>query len=473
MRTTVKRIHFVGIGGVGMSGIAEMLLRLGEYQVSGSDIANSRLIQHLQSLGAEIQFHHQVDLVCQADVLVYSSAIKDDNPELLEARKNRIPIISRAAMLAELMRFKHGIAVAGTHGKTTTTSLLATALIEAKLDPTYVVGGVMNASNRNVNVGKGNWMVVEADESDASFLHLQPLLSIITNVDLDHMQTYADDTQKLHQTFIEFIHNLPFYGTCIACWDDHGVQQILPRLSRRVLTYGFSEGADYQLFNYRQQGFQGMFKIRHYQHNEQHELGEFMINMPGKHNALNAAATLVLAADLDIDMDAVQHALANFSGVNRRFSIHHPCRLGKVSLTWLNDYAHHPTEIKATAEALQAGWQKMPTDRRRILVFQPHRYSRTHDLFDDFIRVLSEIDMDLLILTEVYAASETPIPSATSEALAQALRLRGQTQVMVLADQQQLAENLPNLVNENDWLISMGAGSISNWMNDLLTIEPN
>ena len=450
----------VGIGGVGMSGIAEMLIRLGQYEVTGSDVATGKMIKRLLKLGAKIQIGHHVDLVAKADVLVYSSAIDDDNLELIEARNNRIPILSRAEMLAELMRFKKGIAVAGTHGKTTTTSILATTLGEGNIDPTFVVGGVLNATKSNAKLGKGEYMVVEADESDASFLQLKPTISVITNIDFDHMSTYADSPEKLHQTFIDFVHHLPFYGTCIVCIDDEGVRHILPSLTRRIIRYGFAEDADYRIQGYQQQGFQGVFSVSY----RGESLGQFCLNMPGKHNASNAVVSIVIANELGVAMSQIRRSLRQFPGVGRRFSLRQNCQLGKATISWLDDYAHHPTEIAATCQAIQNAWPK----QRKVLVFQPHRYSRTRDLFDDFVRVLSNCQANLLIITEVYAANEPPIPTADGETLTHTLRLRGMKDVLFIAAKEELQQTLRSIVDEGDILISMGAGNLVNWVAEIV-----
>lgn len=459
IETTIKRIHMVGIGGVGMSGIAQMLHHIG-YQVSGSDIATSKSLDKLAKMGIAIHIGHTKKVVKKVDVLVYSSAIDESNIEIKTARKRRIPIISRAAMLGELMRFRKGIAVAGTHGKTTTTSLLSLTLIEAGLQPTYVIGGILNATSSNAALGQGQYIVAEADESDASFLQLLPILAVVTNIDLDHMSTYQDDPEQLQNTFIKFIHNLPFYGTCVMCLDDEGVQKVLPHIMRRVITYGFNQEADFQITKYQQQKTKGIFTVLDKRTKQQKQ---WEVNMPGKHNALNALACTIVAAQLEIGDAAIEKILREFSGVGRRFSITENCQLDHKSYTWVDDYAHHPREIDATREAFTHAYEQS-----KIVVFQPHRYSRTRDLFDDFVTSLSQFDVRILILTEVYAATEERITGADTEALISALRLRGINNVIFAHDQEELYQVLSNVIEADDVLLTMGAGSISNWMGEFV-----
>ncbi len=462
MDSKVQHIHMVGIGGVGMSGIAQMLYSTG-YQVSGSDIAFSKSLRKLDNMGIAIHIGHSAEWVDKADVLVYSSAIGEDNIEMQTAREKRIPVISRASMLGELMRFRKGIAVAGTHGKTTTTSLLALTLAEANLDPTYVIGGILNSTSSNAQLGEGEYIVAEADESDASFLQLQPVLSIVTNIDLDHMSTYQDDPEKLQRTFIEFIHQLPFYGVCIVCIDDIGVQKIIPQLTRRIITYGFYKEADFQIIEYRQEGITSFFEVEDKKNQRKFE---WQLNMPGKHNALNALACAITADELGIDKKASTKVLQNFSGVGRRFTVTENCLIGDKGYTWVDDYAHHPREIDATREAFTNAYTQS-----KIVVFQPHRYSRTRDLFDDFVTSLSQFEVRILILTEVYAATEEPIVGADTEALISALRLRGINNVIFVHNQEEMNQVLTRVIEQDDVVLSMGAGSISAWMNEFTQLE--
>lgn len=455
MQHMTRNVHFVGIGGVGMSGLAQMLYNL-NYNVSGSDIAHSNTLRKLENMGINIFIGHSAKAVKNADVLVYSSAIDKDNIEIAKARQMRIPVISRAAMLGELMRFRKGIAVAGTHGKTTTTSLLSLALIEAGLQPTYVIGGVLKSTSLNAQLGQGEYLVAEADESDASFLQLLPVLAIVTNIDLDHMSTYQDDPRNLQRTFIEFIHHLPFYGTCVMCIDDPGVQKISPEISRRVITYGFDKQADFQIVSYQQENTRGLFQVLD---KKTKQNSSWEINMPGKHNALNALACIVMAKELKIDPLSIHKVLKNFSGVGRRFTITEHCKLKDKTYTWVDDYAHHPREIDVTRLAFMQAYKQS-----KIVVFQPHRYSRTYDLFDDFVTSLSQFDARILILTQVYAATEEPIVGADTDALINALRLRGINNVIFAHSQEELYQILTNVIEDDDALLSMGAGNISSWL---------
>ncbi|HSN23478.1 MAG TPA: UDP-N-acetylmuramate--L-alanine ligase, partial [Methylomicrobium sp.] len=407
----IKRIHFVGIGGTGMSGIAEVLLNL-VYEVSGSDIKESAVTQRLNGLGVEVTIGHRRENVTEADVVVVSSAVDRSNDEVDQAYLDRIPVIPRAEMLAELMRFRFGIAVAGTHGKTTTTSLVASMLAEGGLDPTFVIGGRLNSAGTNARLGLGNYLVAEADESDASFLYLQPMIAIVTNIDQDHMATYQGSYQRLKDTFIEFLHHLPFYGMAILCMDDEGVREILPLLSKPVTTYGIHEESDVRAVNIVQQGMNKTFTVL--------RRGDFpslevVLNLPGWHNMLNSLAAITVASRLGIDDRAIVASLRAFKGVGRRFQINGHIDLPEGKLTLVDDYGHHPREIAATLEALHQAWP----ERRSILVFQPHRYTRTRDLFEDFVHVLSTVDV--LILLDVYSAGEALIRGADGRALSRAI----------------------------------------------------
>ncbi len=446
----VKTIHFVGIGGVGMCGIAEVLLNQG-YQVQGSDARSSAVTQRLQQLGAHVFIGHQAANVRQADVLVVSTAIKEDNPELLAARELRIAVVPRAQMLAELMRFRHGIAIAGTHGKTTTTSLMATVFAAAGQDPTYVIGGKLTSSGVNAQLGKSRYLIAEADESDASFLHLQPMVSVVTNIDADHMETYGGDFNKLKQTFIDFLHNLPFYGTAVLCLDDANVRAILPQVSRPYLTYGFTEEADVFATDIEYQGVTSSFVVKRSGHADL----PVRLNMPGRHNVLNSLAVIAVATDEGLADEAIVQGLANFSGVGRRFQRYHPLVASGTKFTLIDDYGHHPTELQATLEAARLAYP----DQRLVWLFQPHRYSRTRDLLDDFAEVLSKVDA--LLLLDVYSAGESQISGADSKSLARAVRARGRVEPIYLDDQAKILPQLETLLQSEDILITQGAGDVA------------
>ncbi|MGZ8226954.1 MAG: UDP-N-acetylmuramate--L-alanine ligase [Methylococcaceae bacterium] len=446
----INRIHFVGIGGTGMSGIAEVLANLG-YQVSGSDIKESPATERLAGLGVAIAIGHKRDNITQVDVVVVSSAIDRSNEEVDEAYINRIPVIPRAEMLAELMRFRFGIAVAGTHGKTTTTSLTASILAEGGLDPTFVIGGRLNSAGVNAKLGLGNYLVAEADESDASFLYLQPMIAIVTNIDQDHMATYQNSYQRLKDTFIEFLHHLPFYGLAVLCLDDEGVREILPHISKPVTTYGVHEDADIRGIDIKQEGMHTTFKVLR---RGDYPVLNVTLNMPGWHNMLNALAAIAVASKLDIDDAAITKSLGAFKGVGRRFQINADLPMGNGKLTLVDDYGHHPREIAATLEALRQAWP----DRRSIVIFQPHRYTRTRDLFEDFVQVLSTVDV--LILMEVYSAGETLIPGADGRALSRAIRVRGQVDPVFVDDREELPEILAGIAKENDVILTLGAGNV-------------
>jgi UDP-N-acetylmuramate--alanine ligase len=447
---TIDRIHFVGIGGTGMSGIAEVLSNLG-YQVSGSDIKESAVTERLAGLGVTIYIGHKRENISQVDVVVVSSAIDRSNEEVDEAYLNRIPVIPRAEMLAELMRFRFGIAVAGTHGKTTTTSLTASILAEGGLDPTFVIGGRLNSAGTNAKLGLGHYLVAEADESDASFLYLQPMMAIVTNIDQDHMATYQGSYQRLKETFLEFLHHLPFYGMAVICMDDQGVREILPEISKPVMTYGVHEDADIRAIDIKQQGMHTSFKV--IRRGNYPEL-DVTLNMPGWHNMLNALAAIGVATRLDVDDDAIIKSLGAFKGVGRRFQINGDLVLENGIVTLVDDYGHHPREIAATLEALRQAWP----DRRSVIVFQPHRYTRTRDLFEDFVHVLSSVDV--LILMDVYSAGESRIPGADGRALCRAIRMRGQVDPIFVEDLEELAPVLAGIIKADDVLLTMGAGNV-------------
>ncbi|QYK12567.1 UDP-N-acetylmuramate--L-alanine ligase [Shewanella rhizosphaerae] len=445
----VKRIHFVGIGGAGMGGIAEVLVNEG-YRLSGSDIAENAVTARLKRLGAAIFIGHSADQVEGADVVVVSTAIDASNPEILAAQERRIPIVRRAEMLAELMRYRHGVAVAGTHGKTTTTSLIASVYGQAERDPTFVIGGLLNSAGTNARLGKSRYLIAEADESDASFLHLQPMVSVVTNIEADHMDTYEGDFEKLKSTFVDFLHNLPFYGVAVACIDDPVVREILPRIGRKVVTYGFSDDADVQALNFEQQGYSSRFTVRR----EGMADLDLRVNLPGRHNVLNALAAIAVATEDEIEDEAIIRALDEFQGIGRRFQ-----QLGEFTTTagdvmLVDDYGHHPSEVAATIKAARSGWP----DKRLVMIYQPHRYSRTRDLYDDFVEVLAQVDC--LLLLDVYSAGEAPVPGADSRALCRSIRQRGQIDPIFVAEPEQLQTILPGVLQGGDLLLTQGAGNI-------------
>lgn len=447
----IRRIHFIGIGGVGMSGIAEVLLTLG-YQISGSDLHDNAATEHLRQRGAVIFQGHAASHIEGCDAVVVSSAISADNPEVAATQAALIPLVPRAEMLAELMRFRYGIAVAGTHGKTTTTSLVASLLAEGGLDPTFVIGGRLNSAGSNARLGAGRYLVAEADESDASFLYLKPMLAIVTNIDADHLSTYGGDFQRLRDTFVEFLHRLPFYGLAILCTDDPQVRGILPQVGRPMLTYGSADDCDLQAVNIVQNGMQTRFQVRL---PNQAEPWPLTLNLPGRHSVLNALAAIAVALELGVPMSAIQTALENFQGIGRRFQRRGELTIpGGGSVTLIDDYGHHPREVEAVLQAIRAGWP----DRRLVLVFQPHRYSRTRDLLDDFAQVLSNVD--LLLLTEVYPAGEKPIPGADGRALSRAVRVRSLIDPVFVEQVTELPRVLPSVLADGDLLLLMGAGNI-------------
>jgi len=448
----VRRIHFVGIGGSGMSGIAEVLLNLG-YQVSGSDLAENAVTRRLAELGAKIALAHAAANVDGADAVVVSTAVGSDNPEVMAARAKRVPIVPRALMLAELMRLKQGVAIAGTHGKTTTTSLVASVLAEGGLDPTFVIGGRLNAAGSNARLGSGEFIVVEADESDASFLHLQPVLAVVTNIDTDHMETYQHDFARLKQAFVQFLQNLPFYGSAILCVDDPNVREILPFVSKPVVTYGFAAEAAVRADAVEHAA--GTMRFRALR--DKAAPLEVTLNLPGRHNVQNALAAIAVATELQVPDAAIQQALADFHGVGRRFQ-----RCGEAALaggghfTLIDDYGHHPAEMTATLAAARGAFP----GRRIVLAFQPHRYTRTRDLFEDFVRVLSTADA--LVLAEVYPAGEAPIVAADGRSLARAVRVAGKVEPVFVDDISQMADAIRRVARDGDVVLTMGAGSIGN-----------
>ncbi len=446
----ISRIHLVGIGGVGMGGIAEVLLNLG-YEVQGSDLRESRVTRRLAKQGATIFLGHDAAHIKGVDVVVVSSAIDTGNPEADAARAQRLPVVRRAEMLAELMRFRHGIAVAGTHGKTTTTSLIASVLAEAGEDPTFVIGGRLVSADSNARLGAGQYLVAEADESDASFTHLQPMLAVVTNIDFDHMETYGGDPERLYASFIEFLHNLPFYGLAVMCADDPGVEQILPQVKRTVLTYGTSPDADIRAVEIGRGDTVSRIRVARPGGSEPLQL---KLNMPGHHNVLNALAAVAVAHELELDDAAVQRALANFEGIDRRLQIIGEHMIAASRVLFVDDYGHHPTEIAATLDAVRQGWP----DRRVVVVFQPHRYSRTRDLMDDFADVLS--GADCLFVAEVYAAGEQPIAGADGRSVCRAVRIRGQVEPVFVQELSELADDLAPVLENNDLVLTLGAGSI-------------
>jgi UDP-N-acetylmuramate--alanine ligase len=453
MKHAIKNIHFVGLGGSGMSGIAEVLLNLG-YGISGSDLADSATLKRLASLGMKTFVGHSPEHIEGADAVVTSTAVKADNPEVVAARAKRIPIVPRAVMLAELMRLKQGIAIAGTHGKTTTTSLVASVLAEAGLDPTFVIGGRLNSAGANARLGSGDYIVVEADESDASFLNLMPVMAVVTNIDADHMETYGHDFGKLKQAFVDFLHRMPFYGTAILCTDDPAIRDILSEVSCPITSYGFEEGAQVRAVNVKAQGAQMHFTVQRRNGVVLPDL-EVVLNLPGRHNVLNALSAIAVAAELDVDDAALLRALSGFKGVGRRFQRYGdvPAAGGGV-FTLIDDYGHHPVEMAATLAAARGAFP----GRRLVLAFQPHRYTRTRDCFEDFVKVIAQADAALLC--EVYAAGEAPIVAADGRALVRALRVAHQLEPVFVADVWDMPQALAKLAQDGDVVLCMGAGTI-------------
>ena len=446
----INRVHFVGIGGSGMSGIAEVMLSLG-YEVQGSDLKRNASVRRLEGQGATVFIGHAADNVQNADAVVVSSAVNDSNPEVVAAREALLPIVQRAEMLGELMRFRYSIAVSGTHGKTTTTSLVASVLAEGGLDPTFVIGGRLKSADANARLGQGEYLVAEADESDASFVHLKPMLAIVTNIDADHMSTYDGDIEKLKGGFIEFLHNLPFYGLAILCADDPGVNEILPDVGRSILTYGVDSEADVRAENIRFSGASTTFDVLRAGREEALHIS---LRLPGLHNVRNALATIAVASELQVSDHALVAALEKFEGIDRRFQNLGDVRTNKGTVMMVDDYGHHPTEIAATLAAARSGWP----GKRVVLAFQPHRYTRTRDLLDDFASVLS--DADVLIVLEVFAAGEDPITGADGRAIARAVRTRGGVEPVFVESLDELPAVLEDLLEEGDLVLTMGAGNI-------------
>jgi UDP-N-acetylmuramate--alanine ligase len=446
----INTIHFVGIGGSGMGGIAEVLINLG-YKVQGSDLKPNNVTEHLGRLGAKVFFGHAAQNVAGADVVVVSSAVEESNPEVVAARKDRIPVVARAVMLGELMRFRYSIAVAGTHGKTTTTSLVASILAEGGEDPTFVIGGRLKSAGSNARLGAGHYLVAEADESDASFTHLQPLIAIVTNIDNDHLVTHEGDFERLKLSFVDFLHNLPFYGLAVVCFDDQHVRSILADLGRPVVTYGLSAGADLRAVNIRPRGLQTEFDV------ERTTGPSFTVtvNLPGTHNVLNSLAAIGVALELNVEVDAIRRALLAFQVIDRLLQHIADVDTPAGRVTIVDDYGHHPTEVAATFQALRQGY----SGRRLVLAFQPHRYTRTRDLIDDFGKVLSAADV--LFVTEVYAAGEAPIAGADGRAICRAVRSRGQVEPVFVEKVEGLASALTDVIKDEDLIVTMGAGNIS------------
>ncbi len=446
----IKHIHFVGIGGSGMSGIAAVLLNQG-YEVSGSDLNQSIVTAQLKKLGVKIYIGHDASQIEGAQVIVQSTAIRDDNPEIIAARAARIPIVPRAQMLAELMRFRYGIAIAGTHGKTTTTSLVASLFAKGGLDPTYVIGGQLNSSGTHASLGQSHYLIAEADESDASFLYLNPMIAVVTNIDEDHMATYGGDFNKLKQTFLDFIHRVPFYGLIVLCWDEPVLREIYPQINRAVVTYGFHEDADLRVVDYQQQGLQSHFTVKF--KNGDPDL-PIVLNLPGQHNACNALAAIAIAKEEGISTTAIQDCLTEFSGVGRRFQVQQNVQFSGKTITVIDDYGHHPRELSVTIQAARQAWP----NKRLVLVFQPHRFTRTRDCFEDFAQVLAQVDQ--LLLLEIYSAGEPPIPSIDSRALCRAIRERGQLEPIYVPSVDQVLETLSNIVQDDDIVLLQGAGNV-------------
>jgi UDP-N-acetylmuramate--alanine ligase len=449
MKHAVRHIHFVGIGGSGMSGIAEVLLNLG-YSVSGSDAAESAATRRLAQLGAKVWLGHAAEHIAGADAIVVSTAVKPDNPEVIAARVARIPVVPRAVMLAELMRLKQGIAIAGTHGKTTTTSLVASVLAAGGLDPTFVIGGRLNSVGANARLGTGDYIVVEADESDASFLNLMPVIAVVTNIDNDHMETYGHDFARLKQAFVEFLSRLPFYGTAVLCIDDAHVREILPFVSKRVVTYGFAPEAQVRATDVQACGTAMRFKALR----EGAPALDVTLNLPGRHNVSNALAAIAVATELDLPDAPIRDALASFTGVGRRFARHGEVPIGGGTFTLIDDYGHHPVEMAATLAAARGAFP----GRRIVLAFQPHRYTRTRDCFEDFVKVLSTVDV--LLLADVYPAGEAPIVAADGRALARAIRVAGRVEPVFVESIDDMPAAIRAAAQPGDVVITMGAGSI-------------
>ena len=458
----ITRIFFVGIGGAGMGGIAEVLLNEG-YDIAGSDIQTGAMTERLTALGADIAIGHRAENVVDANVVVVSSAINEANPEIQYAREKRIPIIRRAEMLAELMRFRHGIAVAGTHGKTTTTSLIATIFAEAGRDPTFVIGGLLNSAGTNARLGSSRYLIAEADESDASFLHLQPMMSVVTNIEADHMETYGGDFSKMTDTYIEFLHNLPFYGQAVVCGDDQVIRSLLPQIGRSVITYGLDEDNDVYATDIHYSFGSAHFIV----HRPDREPLPVKLNQTGKHNVFNALAAITVATEERIDDESVQAALAGFGGIGRRFEVLGQFDTSVGEVTLVDDYGHHPTEVAATIEAARNNWP----DQRLVMIYQPHRYTRTRDLYEDFVEVLSQVDC--LLLLDVYAASEQPIDGADSRSLARSIRARGQLEPVYVSEHSELPAIFANQLQDGDIVMTQGAGNVGQLARKLAAMQLN
>lgn len=457
----IRRIHMIGVGGTGMSGIAEVLVNLG-YEVAGSDIRASTVTERLETKGVEVFIGHRAENVGTADVVVSSSAVDETNPEVVAARETRVPVVPRAEMLAELMRYRHGIAVAGTHGKTTTTSLIAGVFGEAGLDPTFVIGGLVNSIGSNAQLGASRFLIAEADESDASFLHLQPMVTVVTNIEADHMDTYGGDFAVLRRTFLEFLHNLPFYGVAVMCLDDAVIRELLPEVTRQVITYGFADDADYRIENMQRNGLTTSFDVV-----RPGAAGPLAVNlnMPGEHNVLNATAAVAVACDEGLGDAAIQAGLANFTGVGRRFTDMGPLFLPGGQALLIDDYGHHPTEVRATLESARQAFPQ----QRVVMIYQPHRYSRTRDLYEDFVAALSRCDV--LVLLDVYAAGEEPIPGADSRSLTRSIRQRGQLEPIFAENVEDIPAILCGVVRDGDVVITQGAGNVGALAKELSVMD--
>lgn len=445
----VSKLHFVGVGGAGMGGIAEVMLNLG-YQVSGSDLKTGSMTKRLSNLGVQVFVGHAKENLAQADVVVVSSAIDPHNPEIIAAHEMRIPIIRRAQMLAELMRFRYGIAIAGTHGKTTTTSLISTIFSHAGLDPTYVIGGLLNSAGTNAKLGESKYLIAEADESDASFLHLQPTLSVVTNIEADHLEAYQGDFAKMQTAYVEFLHNLPFYGLAVMCGDDSVIHNLIDRVERKVVTYGQQEHNDYQVTNVRFEAHHSYFSVKR----PDQKTIDICLNLPGIHNVLNATAAIAVASDEHIEDEVIQHALSGFEGIGRRFQVLGDFDHEYGSTTLVDDYGHHPTEVLMTINAARNTWP----DRRLLMIYQPHRFTRTRDLYEEFVDVLAKVDV--LILLDVYSAGEAPIEGADSKSIARSIRLRGKQEPIYAHSASAMYQILSDLIADGDVVFAQGAGTI-------------
>lgn len=445
----IKRIHFIGIGGVGMCGIAEVLFNQG-YQVSGSDLRASATTARLESIGLNVYIGHAQANVEGSDVVVVSTAIDSENVEIAWALEQRVPVVRRAEMLAELMRYRHGIAIAGTHGKTTTTSLMTSVMGRGEFDPTFIIGGRLNSAGSNARLGTSRYLIAEADESDASFLHLQPMTAIVTNIDADHMETYGGDFEKLKQTYVEFLHNVPFYGLVVLCVDDENVRSIMPSVRRQIMTYGFSENADVRAVNVVKEGLQTSFTVSR----KGKPSLDIVLKMPGDHNVLNTLAVIAVASDEGVPDEEIVKGLNAFDGVGRRFQVNGEFNTPKGEVLLVDDYGHHPRELEVTFDAIRTGWP----ERRLVALFQPHRYSRTRDLYEDFVDVLSRVDV--LLLLDVYPAGEEPVNGADGRSLCRSIRQRGRVDPVFVEDKEKIFSILPDILEDGDILLTQGAGDV-------------